>query len=72
MWIPDDPEMMQTLGKGVAGMCSSAVEANNSRLLVVDDDPELLLLLQDELSQQGLQCSSAACGSDALLMLRQE
>jgi len=72
MWIPDDPEMMQTLGKGVAGMCSSAVEANNSRLLVVDDDPELLLLLRDELSQQGLKCSSAACGSDALLMLRQE
>ena len=53
-------------------MRSSSVEASRSRLLVVDDDPELLLLLQDELSQQGLSCSSANCGSDALLMLRQE
>jgi len=53
-------------------MRSSSVEASCSRLLVVDDDPELLLLLKDELSQQGLSCSSANCGSDALLMLRQE
>ena len=53
-------------------MRSSSVEASCSRLLVVDDDPELLLLLKDELSQQGLSCSSANCGSDALLMLRQD
>ena len=52
------------------GPCT--VEANSSRLLVVDDDPELLLLLNDELSQEGLNCSSANCGSDALLKLRQE
>ena len=52
------------------GPCT--VEANSSRLLVVDDDPELLLLLNDELSQEGLNCSSANCGSDALMKLRQE
>ena len=53
-------------------MRNSSVETSNSRLLVVDDDPELLLLLKEELTEQGLNCSSASCGSDALLMLRQE
>ena len=55
-------------------MASSAVDASSSvsKVLIVDDDPELLLLLEDELSQQGLDCSSANCGGDALLMLRQE
>ena len=55
-------------------MASSAVDASNSvsRVLVVDDDPELLQFLQDEFSQQGLDCSSANCGGDALLRLRQE
>ncbi len=43
-----------------------------ARVLVVDDDPELLQFLQDEFSQQGLDCSSANCGGDALLSLRQE
>ena len=42
------------------------------RVLVVDDDPELLRFLQDEFSQQGLDCSSTNCGGDALLKLRQE
>ena len=53
-------------------MRNSSVKTSNSRLLVVDDDPELLLLLKEELTEQGLNCSSASCGSDALLMLRQE
>jgi two-component system response regulator MprA len=58
--------------RGAGNMRGSSVEASSSRLLVVDDDPELLLLLKDELTQQGLNCSSANCASDALLMLRQE
>ena len=53
-------------------MASSTVDSISSRVLVVDDDPELLQFLQDEFSQQGLDCSSATCGGDALLMLRQE
>ena len=55
-------------------MASSAAETDScaSRVLVVDDDPELLQFLQDEFSQQGLDCSSANCGGDALLKLRQE
>ncbi len=55
-------------------MASSAVDASSSvsRVLVVDDDPELLQFLQDEFTQQGLDCSSANCGGDALLRLRQE
>lgn len=54
-------------------MASSAVEASSgSRVLVVDDDPELLQFLQEEFSQQGMACSSANCGGDALLKLRQE
>ena len=63
---------MQRHQRREADMGPCAVEANSSRLLVVDDDPELLLLLNDELSQEGLSCSSANCGSDALLKLRQE
>ena len=43
----------------------------SSRLLVVDDDPELLQFLQEEFSEQGLECCSANCGSDALMKLRQ-
>ena len=59
---------------GAAGMASSTVDGSSSvsRVLVVDDDPELLQFLQDEFSQQGLSCSSANCGGDALLKLRQE
>ncbi len=55
-------------------MTSSEVETDRSasKVLVVDDDPELLQFLQDEFSQQGLACSSANCGGDALLRLRQE
>ena len=55
-------------------MTSSVVDASSSvsKVLVVDDDPELLQFLQDEFSQQGLDCSSANCGGDALLRLRQE
>ena len=55
-------------------MASSAVDTSSSvsRVLVVDDDPELLQFLQDEFTQQGLDCSSANCGGDALLRLRQE
>ena len=44
----------------------------SSRLLVVDDDPELLQFLQEEFSQQGLECHGANCGSDALMKLRQD
>ena len=55
-------------------MARSAVEGSSSvsRVLVVDDDPELLQFLQEEFSQEGLACSSANCGGDALLRLRQE
>ena len=55
-------------------MTSSVVDASSSvsKVLVVDDDPELLQFLQDEFRQQGLDCSSANCGGDALLRLRQE
>ena len=55
-------------------MASAAVDASSSvsRVLVVDDDPELLQFLKDEFTQQGLDCSSTNCGSDALLRLRQE
>lgn len=55
-------------------MASSTVDGSSSvsRVLVVDDDPELLEFLQEEFSQQGLACSSANCGGDALLKLRQE
>jgi len=74
MCIADAPEMMERDARGAAGMASSAVETDSSasRVLVVDDDPELLQFLQDEFSQQGLACSSANCGGDALLRLRQE
>lgn len=72
MRIADAPEMMERDARGAAGMASSTVDSISSRVLVVDDNPELLQFLQDEFSQQGLDCSSANCGGDALLMLRQE
>jgi len=74
MCIANTSESMGTAERGDAGMASAAVDASSSasRVLVVDDDPELLQFLQDEFIQQGLDCSSASCGGDALLKLRQE
>ena len=51
-------------------MASSAVDASSSasRVLVVDDDPELMQFLQDEFTQQGLDCSSANCGGTEICL----
>jgi two-component system response regulator MprA len=74
MRIKNTPEMMGLPKRGAESMASSAVGTSSSvsKVLVVDDDPKLLQFLQDEFSQQGLACSSANCGGDALLKLRQE
>ena len=44
----------------------------SARLLIVDDDPEMRSFLTSELAVEGYECEEAACGQQALGMIRSQ